>query len=131
MMTRGAERPRSPVEPGLVALDDEGEVLRALREAHAAVHALLQSSLVDFDLIPTEFRALANLARRGQLTLTALSSALEITPASTTELVDRLEARRLVRRRPNPADRRSMLVGITDPGTTAYEEARAVYRTRV
>jgi DNA-binding MarR family transcriptional regulator len=123
--------PRAPsVAGGSASLDDD-EVVQALRNAHGAVHALLQTSLADTELIPTEYRALAHLFRRGELTLTALSTALEITPASTTELVDRLEARHLVRRSPNPTDRRSMLVRLTPKGKSAYEAARTVYRRSV
>jgi DNA-binding MarR family transcriptional regulator len=45
-----------------------------------------------------------------------LAGLLDITTASATELVDRLEALGFVRRRPHPRDRRRLLVELTDSG---------------
>jgi DNA-binding MarR family transcriptional regulator len=46
-----------------------------------------------------------------------------------TLLVKRLEARGWVARRRDPADRRVVLVSLTDAGTAALEDVRAAYRT--
>lgn len=129
MPGRGSTELAPPVTPSRDV--DDNEVVRALRDAHRAIHALLERALVGIELAPTEYRALAALARRGALTPTALSQVLEITPASTTGLVDRLESRRLVRRRPNPQDRRSMLIDVTPGGTELYLAARTVYRRTI
>jgi DNA-binding MarR family transcriptional regulator len=50
------------------------------------------------------------------LTPTEVSARLTVTSATVTGLLDTLEARGLVRRRPHPGDRRSVLVEITDDG---------------
>jgi DNA-binding MarR family transcriptional regulator len=54
-----------------------------------------------------------------------LSEHLHIAPRSTTEVVDALERRDLVRRRPDPADRRATLVELTDSGATVGEAIRS------
>jgi DNA-binding MarR family transcriptional regulator len=61
--------------------------------------------------------ALAILDGAGQpLSPTTIAERLIVTTASVTSLLDTLERRGLVERRPDPADRRRLLVAITDDG---------------
>jgi DNA-binding MarR family transcriptional regulator len=53
-----------------------------------------------------------------------LAGLLDITTASATELIDRLEALGFVHRRPHPRDRRRLLVELTDSGA---QEIGAVF----
>ena len=53
--------------------------------------------------------------------LSELSDHLHIAPRSTTEVVDALEARGLVRRRADPGDRRATLVEVTEHGRRVGE----------
>lgn len=59
--------------------------------------------------------ALIHLVER-ELTPTELASALGLTSASVTALVDRLSDAGLVERHPHPEDRRSLLVALTPDG---------------
>ncbi|HEY2196081.1 MAG TPA: MarR family transcriptional regulator [Actinomycetospora sp.] len=61
----------------------------------------------------------------------ALAALLDITTASTTELVDRLEALGHVVRRPHPRDRRKLLVELTDSGSRVVEEIFGSFSARV
>jgi DNA-binding MarR family transcriptional regulator len=63
-----------------------------------------------------EMLALGGLAVDGPSTPSAMAARLQITTASTTELVDRLERAELVTRGPHPTDRRKVLVELTDAG---------------
>ncbi|MDQ6935590.1 MAG: MarR family transcriptional regulator [Actinomycetota bacterium] len=83
-------------------------------------------------LEPWEFDVLAALRRAGppyQLTPGRLTKETMVTSGTTTNRVDRLAARRLVRRTSDPADRRGVLVGLTQTGRravdTAFEELLA------
>jgi DNA-binding MarR family transcriptional regulator len=58
----------------------------------------------------TELEALEHLEEDGPLTQRELAERLFLTSGGTTLLVDRLERRGLVRRRPHPDDRRAVLV---------------------
>ena len=78
-----------------------------------------------WDIAPSHSRALVTLARRGTMRLSELSDHLHIAPRSTTEVVDALEERGLVRRRPDPNDRRATLVEVTDEGQQALVAIRA------
>jgi len=62
-------------------------------------------------------RALRLLTRAGgSVRIGELAARLEVVPRSATSMVDALEAAGLVDRTPDPIDRRSILVGLTDSG---------------
>ncbi|MGH3917025.1 MAG: MarR family winged helix-turn-helix transcriptional regulator [Pseudonocardiaceae bacterium] len=62
---------------------------------------------------------LDHLYHAGQLTPTAIADRLGMTTASVTGLLDRLAASGYLTRNPNPRDRRSILVTLTDEGLCA------------
>ncbi len=93
-------------------------VARQLREAS-------HESLAPWDITPGQLRALRVLNRHGPLRLSGLSDRLRIAPRSTTEVVDALESRDLVRRRPDPGDRRATLVELTEHGESVLDAIRA------
>ena len=75
-----------------------------------------RQTLEPWDLAPSHARALSVLGRHGLMRLSELSDHLHIAPRSTTEVVDALESRGLVERRPDPDDRRATLVALTTEG---------------
>lgn len=83
---------------------------RALR--HSA-----RDALAEWSLSPSQARALDALTAHGQIRLGELAQRLRIAPRSATEVVDQLEERGLVRRAPDPEDRRATMVQLTDEGT--------------
>jgi len=102
-------------------------VARQLRERS-------QETLAPWDITPAHLRALRTLRRHGTMRLSELSDHLHIAPRSTTEVVDALEARDLVRRRADPGDRRATLVEVTEHGAdvlAAIRETRGAEAGRV
>jgi DNA-binding MarR family transcriptional regulator len=93
-------------------------VARRLRQASA-------ESLARWDLTPSQFRALRVLMRHDAMRPSELSEHLRIAPRSTTEVLDGLEAKGLVERRPDPHDRRATLVVQTERGTDLAATIRA------
>jgi DNA-binding MarR family transcriptional regulator len=77
---------------------------------------ITKQALEPWDITPSQSRALSVLLRAGTMRLSELSDHLRIAPRSTTEVVDGLEGRDLVRRQPDPGDRRATLVALTDRG---------------
>lgn len=63
---------------------------------------------------------------RGQMSPSELGGRLIVTRATVTGLLDSLERRGFVRRTPNPADRRSLLVEITPAGLDVLQELRTL-----
>src|ERR1700676_5569314 len=75
-------------------------VARQLRRA-------AMESLAQWDISPSQARALRVLARHDGARLSELAEHLRIAARSATEVVDGLEAKGLVARRPDPQDRRA------------------------
>jgi DNA-binding MarR family transcriptional regulator len=100
-----------------------------LAESFWAVARMLRSrnkeALAPWDVTPSQFRAVATLARHGRVRLSTLAEHLRIAPRSATEVVDDLEERGLAERTPDPADRRATLVALTAAGTALAHEVRA------
>jgi DNA-binding MarR family transcriptional regulator len=73
-------------------------------------------------------RTVRRLARR-PMSMRELAEALGIDPPNATVVVDDLEARGLVRRRPHPTDRRAKLVEATRKGKEMARRAEALLAT--
>jgi DNA-binding MarR family transcriptional regulator len=102
-------------------------VARQLRETS-------QETLAPWAITPAQFRALRVLRRHGVMRLSDLSDRLKIAARSTTEVIDALQARELVGRRPDPDDRRATLVQLTEHGMQVLHgirEARGSESERV
>lgn len=86
----------------------------------------LQKNYTKFGLNGGEFDVLASLRRSGspyQLTPTQLFNALMLSSGAMTNRLDRLEEVGLIKRAPNPNDRRGILVTLTKEGLTLMDEA--------
>ena len=99
-------------------------VARRLRETS-------QANLAPWDITFAHLRALRVLSRHGAMRLSELSEHLHIAPRSTTEVVDALESRDLVQRRPDPDDRRATLVELTEHGASVLDAIRGTEAERV
>lgn len=79
--------------------------------------------LAPLGLTPGQGRALSMLERAGgPMRMAALAEALRVVPRSATGVVEGLEELGLVRRETDPANRRSVLVGLTDAGRGTLDE---------
>jgi DNA-binding MarR family transcriptional regulator len=87
-------------------------------------------SLAQWDISPSQARALRVLARHERIRLSDLAEHLHIAPRSATEVVDGLEAKGLVQRQPDPDDRRATLVVPTGPGADMIAAIRAARGTQ-
>ncbi len=68
------------------------------------------------DLTFTQLRALSVLARKQPQRMSDLAEALDMTPASASALIDRIDQRGFVARRSDPDDRRTVLVELSRRG---------------
>jgi DNA-binding MarR family transcriptional regulator len=113
-----AERPDLDVEP-LQVLSRVSRLAKHLDRARRAAFA-------EHDLEPWEFDVLTALRRAGkpyELSPGALLRATLVTSGTMTNRIDRLAQAGLVRRRPDPEDRRGVLVTLTDTGLTRVDSA--------
>ena len=109
--------------------DTAGDRDDSLSDAFRSVARLLRQasveSLARWDLTPSQFRALRVLIRHDAMRPSELSEHLRIAPRSTTEVLDGLEAKGLIERRPDPQDRRATLVVPTERGTEVGAHIRS------
>jgi DNA-binding MarR family transcriptional regulator len=93
-------------------------VARSLRHASA-------ERLAGWGLTPSQARALGTLVRHGEMRPGALAGHLHITPRSATEVVDALAGLGMVERATDPADRRAVLLRVTETGAATARDVRA------
>ena len=82
---------------------------RRVRRAHL-------DALADWQVTPSQSRALKVLVRADGMRPSVLAEELRIAPRSATEVADALEERGWVRRAPDPTDRRATTLTLTDAG---------------
>jgi DNA-binding MarR family transcriptional regulator len=70
----------------------------------------------EFELAPQQVMTLKSLGQRGPMPMSELAEVLACDSSNVTGIVDRLEDRGLVVRRPGPKDRRVKLLELTDRG---------------
>lgn len=96
---------------------------RMIGAAHE-VEARLELALGGLGLSLAKFNVLSRLAEAGQpLPLSQLADRCSCVRSNMTQLVDRLEADRLVERAADPSDRRSVLAVLTEAGRERHAEA--------
>ncbi|KAA3654564.1 MAG: MarR family transcriptional regulator [Chloroflexi bacterium] len=86
-------------------------------------HRRMAHRLKDHNVTMSQYMTLRALKQQnGRSTMTELADAAFHVTATVTGIIDRLEERELVRRVPDPADRRRMNVELTDTGNTLLDE---------
>jgi DNA-binding MarR family transcriptional regulator len=90
----------------------------------------MDATLAEFDLTHGDYQVLSTLRNRkwkkGYTTPGGLARYLELSSGAMTSRLDRLEEMELIERIPDPEDRRSLVVALTDKGRSAYEQAASV-----
>jgi DNA-binding MarR family transcriptional regulator len=109
-------------------------LLALQRATHATLH-VLATELADLGLTAAEINVLAILADGPGRTVSEICAEAGSRPSTITSVLDRLERRGHIARRPRPADRRVVVVELTSSGrpaagtitrTLASVEARAL-----
>lgn len=100
------------------------DIIRFEIELWNAVDARLKS---EFDLPLTHFEPMSVIDRLPGCRVYDIARELGITTGGTSKLVDRIEASGYCRRLPNPADRRSSLLELTEAGRRLLAEAGVAF----
>src|SRR5689334_7025272 len=107
--------------------------MERVTDAAAAVLANVESLLGLLDgarlaqspgVPPTQLRVLTIVARSRQTNMSRLAEALGVVPSSASRLCDRLEATGLLRRAPDPRDRREVRLVLTSAARRLLDELR-------
>lgn len=92
----------------------EAELIEEIRGNQSAVHQMDEAAHRAMGINSTDGRCLDIIDRRGLISAGQLASEAGLTTGAVTAVLDRLEAKELVRRVPDPSDRRRILVEVTD-----------------
>lgn len=104
-----------------------GTMVSTLERAAHLIGVHVERAARDLGITQAEAHVLVRLARRGPSSIAALHRGFGTKRSTLTNVLDRLEARGLVRRELNPADRRSFTIHLTRTGATrARRLARVV-----
>ena len=99
-----------------------GFVLRLAQQRHTTIFA----SLMVENLTPTQWAALAKLHEVGPSSQNSLGRLTAMDAATIKGVIGRLTKRGFTRTKPDPADRRRLLVALTDRGAALYKRASPI-----
>jgi MarR family transcriptional regulator, organic hydroperoxide resistance regulator len=106
---------------GAVSVADQAWAL-LLQVGFELVAAHFATTVAALDLAPAQARALHELDLDRPISMRELAERLKSDPSNLTGLIDRLEARGLVERRPDPTDRRIKGLALTAAGAQLREK---------
>jgi MarR family transcriptional regulator, 2-MHQ and catechol-resistance regulon repressor len=101
--------------------------LRALAECFNAFERYSAAQVRQFGLTPPQFDIIATLGNTPGMSFRELGEKTLITKGTLTGIVDRLEARGLVKRRASASDKRSVHVSLTKKGEREFERVFATH----
>src|SRR4051794_5720654 len=105
-------------------LDVEG-IIERIQGIEKRIRAVMDETLDDHGLSYGEWKLLCSLRRKPDRTSTPgdLAAKLELSSGAMTNRLDRMERDGLVRRLPDPNDRRGVRVELTDEGSRSWIES--------
>ena len=105
-------------------MDRETNVGRLVQRVRHALVTHIDSAMAALDLTAAQWTVVIYLAEDLATTPAELSRLLHYDPGAMTRLIDRLEKKNIVKRAPSDADRRSVVVSLTEQGRALYPEIR-------
>ncbi len=109
-------KPHAPLRTGEERATSMPEIFQHITMLEKRLKQFQRQTLKAAHLTPPQYFVLSRLAERDGPPFKELAQALGCTRATATGIVDTLEKKELVMRCPNPSDRRSLLVKLTDKG---------------
>ena len=113
--------------------DDVPELVTALLTASRVLVAVSARSLADVEdtVTVTQLRTLVVLDGHPGINLNRLAEILDVTASTAMRMIDRLLVADLVTRQDNPANRREVLLALTDEGRRIVERVTATRRAEI
>lgn len=106
-------------------------VLKALRQSNRAIDLHSRRLLGTHAITSPQLITLITIAGDDPTTATAIAGEIHLSPSTVVGIVDRLEAKRLIRRFRDTSDRRRVLVSLTEAGREVAGSAPSPLQTRL
>jgi DNA-binding MarR family transcriptional regulator len=103
-------------------MTDSGRLTQLIVEFYERLSSWEHSVVRDTGVTPTQMHALEILGTHTALRMKELAERMGVTTGTLTVLADRLEKAGMIRRKPHEADRRSILVELTEHGHALFRE---------
>lgn len=103
-------------------MNDRDAFVASFRELHPKFSRMYAQMLDRIDLTLPQYTLLYQLMLLGTVSMTEISTRLGITKPAVTNLVDRLEEKKCLKRIPHPEDRRVILLEILSKGKKVITE---------
>jgi DNA-binding MarR family transcriptional regulator len=112
---------------------DADEDVATLVAAALELQAIWEGAIADLGATvpPVQLRALLAIDRFGELSLNALAERLRASTSATSKLCDRLQQAGLITRTKPSADRRGVVLGLSDAGERLVRWTQTRYRDRL
>ncbi len=98
------------------------ELLQEFHRAQQVIKTVGTEALRSRGITNSQFHVLSVLHRQGPQTVQGIIDHIYATSGNMTVVIRNMESAGLVERLPNPADRRSFLISLTDKGEAQFEE---------
>jgi DNA-binding MarR family transcriptional regulator len=119
----------APPVPDTLTRDQVDAVMRTARVL-VGLTARSFAAIEDRVTLP-QLRIMVMIASRGPLNLGAIAAGLDVHPSNASRACDRLVAAGLLDRRDDPADRRNLLLQLTEAGAQLVDEVTARRRRTI
>ena len=100
-------------------------VIRLINRVRVELVDALDRELAQFDISAPQLIVLASVANREADSAAGLCKTISYDPGAMTRMIDRLEQKGLIRRKPNPDDRRATNLEMTSAGKALYPQLLA------
>jgi DNA-binding MarR family transcriptional regulator len=114
------------VDPQDIPPSDYEQVSSALRDFYARAHRVVDRMMTTRGVSFARAKLLMHIVREGPLRSTDLADTFGYAPRTVTEAIDGLERDGLVRRDPDPDDRRAKRISLTPDGEKAAAASEAI-----
>lgn len=116
------------IDPENENMDVIMEIEKELRYLCTIVKQKGREMLVEFEITPPQFQALLYLVKEEDLTIGELSKRMYLACSTITDLVDRMEKNKMVKRIRDEKDRRVVRVSVLEKGHTIIQKVLTARR---
>lgn len=97
----------------------------AVHDLARSMRRWIEGNIATPGLTMPQLRAVAQLCKQDGISQAALAALIDSDPMTLSGIVERLEAKGLVERMPDPNDSRAKIVRVTDAGLELYQQLKA------